>query len=235
MPGLVINAGLSGNVNLLVAGTTTTPPLQFTSGVNNTTPVSGAEEFDGTDLYFTAAASSRQIVDCEQFQSLTSNFTLSNVNTAQQALNGTASGALSVQATTSYAIEGLYMISNTGTTSHTWGILFGGTATITAGPTFLSVLAYTSASGNVITPFSGIFITGAGISAVTAVTAASTSATESVQIRYRGRIAINAAGTLIPQLQLSAATGTAATMLAGSYVRMWPIGAGAVVSVGNWS
>ena len=234
MPGLVINAGLSGNVNLLVAGTATTPPLQFTPGTNNTTPAVGAEEFDGTDLYFTAAASSRQIVDCEQFQSLTSNFTLSNVATAQQALNGTASGALSVQASTSYAVEGLYMITNTGTTSHTWGILFGGTATITAGPTFLSVLAYT-AVGNVITPFSGIFITGASISASTAVTAASVSATENVQIRYRGRVAINAAGTLIPQLQLSAATGVAATMLAGSYVRMWPIGAGAVVSVGNWS
>jgi alcohol dehydrogenase (cytochrome c) len=43
-----------------------------------------------------------------------------------------ATGAVTVAASTSYFIEGCYYITNTGTTSHTWGVLFAGAATITA-------------------------------------------------------------------------------------------------------
>lgn len=43
-------------------GTATTPPLIMAQGTNTTTPVNGALEFDGTNLYFTANGRRRQIM-----------------------------------------------------------------------------------------------------------------------------------------------------------------------------
>jgi hypothetical protein len=67
------------------------------------------------------------------------------------------------------------------------------------------------------------------------VTPASTSATENVIIRLRGKFRVNAAGTIIPRVQLSAATGVAATMLAGSFFKATPIGLDTVAYIGNAS
>jgi lysophospholipase L1-like esterase len=44
------------------AGTTTVPPFQLTSGTNNTTPLSGAIEYDGTEFYATNSTASRTVV-----------------------------------------------------------------------------------------------------------------------------------------------------------------------------
>jgi len=216
------------------AGTTAIAPILLTSGTNLTSPLAGAIEYDGTCIYGTSVASSRQVAVTEQFQSLTADYTLTDSASAQKAFNASTNGALTVAASTAYDVDAVYYGTNTGTTSHTWGVLFAGAATITAAGTNLFVQAYTATS-NALTAVSGIYIVGAAISSVTAVTAASTSATENVVIKIRGRININGGGTLIPQVKFSAQPNGTEKVLAGSFIRLWPVGAGTVTNVGNWS
>lgn len=217
------------------AGTATVAPVILTSGTNLTTAAAGAVEFDGTSFYATAAASSRQVIQTPQFCVLTSNFTMSDSASAQKCFNSSTNGAVTVAASTSYFFEAIYHLSNTGTTSHTWSTLFGGTATYTG--CFYDVLANTgTTSAATITAMSNLRV---AVATAVPVTAASTSATEFVRIQLRGVMEINGAGTVIPQVQASAqpgATGTpGVTMLAGSFFRLWPVGTSTVATVGNWS
>ena len=225
---------LGGGTATLAAGTTSLAPLTFLSGTNQTTAGVGTEEFDGICFYANAVSASRQIVVAEQVTSLTADYTLTDSASAQKAFNASSNGAVTLAASTAYEVEMLLIGTNTGTTSHTWGILFAGAATITAAGTMLKVQAYTATS-NALTAESGIYIVGAGISSVTAVTGAQTSATENVSIYVRGRININGAGTLIPQVKFSAQPNGTEKILAGSFIRLWPIGSGSVTNVGNWS
>ena len=56
--GSITTAG--GTSISLGAGTTTVAPLKFSAGVNLTTPVAGAIEFNGTNMFYTDAANSRK-------------------------------------------------------------------------------------------------------------------------------------------------------------------------------
>jgi hypothetical protein len=213
---------------IVAAGTVSVAPVVLTSGTNLTTAAAGAVEFDGKAFYATAAASSRQVLAAEQICVLSAAYTLSNVNTAQQALNCTTNGRVTLAALTTYEFEATFIITNTGTTSHTWSVLFGGGATFTN--IGYVARAHTS-TGNTLTAVSEIYAVAA---TAVVVTAASTSATENVVITLRGTMRVNGAGTVIPQVQLSAATGTAASMLTNSFFRLWPIGVNTVAAVGNW-
>jgi microcystin-dependent protein len=160
--------------------------------------------------------------------------TLTDGASAQAAFNISATGAVTVAGSTAYDIDMLLIGTNTGTTSHTWGILFAGSATITAAGTLLKVSSYTATS-NALTTETGIYIVGANISSVTAITAASTSATENVSIRIRGTININAGGTLIPQVKFSAQPNGTEKILAGSFIQLTPLGSNTVTQNGVWS
>lgn len=168
--------------------------------------------------------------DVAAFASLTSNFTLANVATAQQALNASANGAVSLGAGTAWFFDASYLITNTGITSHTWAVLFGGTATLTSGT--MQAIAVSSTSSAVAATSQG-YTTTLGTALV--VTAASVSATENVTIFLYGRVNINAAGTFIPQVQMSVASAGVQTMLAGSFFRIWPAGPASVQTNGQWS
>lgn len=218
-----------------VAGTATVAPSVLTAGTNLTTAAAGATEFDGKVFYDTAVASSRQVRDTEQFCCLTTDFTATDSAAAQKAFNSSTNGALTVAAATTYFFEGLIKIANTGTTSHTWAMLFGGTATLTG--IFYNAMARTGAtSGATITALSDLQV---AVATAVPVTAASTSATEFVSIFVKGFVEVNAAGTFIPQIQASAQPGLSGTpgvtVKAGSYFRMWPVGSNSVSNVGNWS
>lgn len=166
----------------------------------------------------------------EYFQVLSSNFTGTNVNTAQPVFNATANGAFNAIAATSYFFEAVYYITRAaGTTSHTLSTLFGGTASITS----IAYMAHsTSTTGNVLGALSRIYGTAAS---ALVVTAASIIATENITITLKGIVRINAAGTFIPQIQYSAAPGGVPTFLANSYFRLYPIGSNVVTSIGNWT
>lgn len=161
---------------------------------------------------------------------LASDYTLANVNTAQAAFNVPTNGAITLPGSSSYLLEASYTITNTGITSHTWGVLFGGTATLTSG-------RYTAIALSNTTNAIGAAQIGHTTTLGTAftVTAASTSATENVNIIINGAVRINAGGTFIPQVQLSAATGTAAVMKANSWVRLTPFGSNTATTLGAWT
>lgn len=161
---------------------------------------------------------------------LASDFTMANVATVQAAFNSPTNGAVTLPTLTAYEFDWQFWLTNTGTTSHTWAILFGGTATLTSG---MMVAQAHTAVGNVLGADSSIMSSTLGTALV--VTPASTSATENVMVRARGIVRINGGGTLIPQIQASAATGVAPTMKANSFFRMTPIGSNTVASLGNWS
>lgn len=150
------------------------------------------------------------------------------------AQGGSANGTITLQAGKTYFFEACYNLTNTGTTSHTWATLFGGTATFSTGTQYQ---AFGNSSGTANAAATG------GLSGFTStigtaitVTAASTSATEQVMVELVGTIKVNAAGTLIPQMQASArpgATGTPGVVVkAGSFFRIWPVTSN---MVGNWS
>lgn len=222
------------------AGTATVSPYNFTAGTNLTTAAAGAQEFDGKVFYETAVASSRQVVNAEQFVCLTANGPTDNNSlldaaTAAAVFRVPTNGTLTVAASTTYMFEAMYYLSNTGTTSHTWSTLFAGTATFTSIAYLAS--AYTgTTSGATITAMSAAQV---AVATAVAVTAASTSATEFCTFWLRGVMRINGAGTLIPQLKASARPGASGTpgvtILAGSYFRAWPLGSDTVASVGNWT
>lgn len=135
-----------------------------------------------------------------------------NVNTAQPWFP--TAGAVTLPVGT-YDFEGfLFLSRSAGTTSHTTGTLFGGTATI-------GQIAYTgmakTGDANDLQSWSG-FLAVAATSLV--VKAASTSATEQVLIRVFGELTITVAGTLIPQFIYSAAPGGAPTIKAGTWFRL---------------
>lgn len=168
---------------------------------------------------------------------LSADYTFTDSSTAQKAFNATANGAITLPGSSSYLLEAEYMITNVGTTSHTWSTLFAGTATITA-------LDYSARGRSGITSqltltadSSASQSTGAGSLPTTALvmTAASTSATENVLLSIRGTLRINAGGTFIPQIKLSAATTGASKMLRGSWIRLTPFGTDTATNLGNWS
>jgi len=123
----------------------------------------------------------------------------------------------------------IYLTRAAGTTSHTTGVQFGGTATLTA----IDYVALSkTATGNVLGAVSSI---SGNVATLVVVTAASTSATENLEIFVKGTIRVNAAGTFIPQFKYSATPGGAPTIKRGSSFRLQPIGNGTVVSQGTWN
>lgn len=163
--------------------------------------------------------------------------TFTDSNTAQAIFNATAAGAITLPASSAYLLEAEYLITNVGTTSHTWSVLFAGTASLTALDYSVHGRSGTTSQLTLAADSSCSQSTGAGSLPTTALvaTAASVSATENVLLSLRGTLRINATGTFIPQIKLSAATTGASKLLRGSYLKLTPFGANTAVSLGNWS
>lgn len=233
--GLISASGnvTGGNITALIrpsAGTVTNAPVVYTSGTNLTSATAGAVEYDGQVFYGTAQSSQRGVMPTEHFIVLTTDYVGSDVITAQSVFNSPVSGTITLPASTTYFLEGIYYITRAaGTTSHTLSTLFtlGGTLT-----SITYTADTTSTTGNALGTVSRIYATGA---TATAVTAASTTATENITVVIKGIVRTNTAGSFTPQIQYSAAPGGAPTILANSYLRLLPIGTNTVASVGNWS
>lgn len=194
------------------------------------TAVAGAFDYDGKVFYATPQGTQRGVVPGAQFFRLDSGLAGANVNTAQNVFGV----GVTLSASTVYQFEAVYALSKTaGTTSHTVGLGFGGTATVNNvaydllyhGDTAAFSSSTQSVGGNFLQTLSNSTITGA-----------STSATRFWVFTLRGSVSVNAGGTFIPQYTCSAAPGGAYTTAAGSYFTIYPIGAsGANVNVGTWA
>lgn len=164
----------------------------------------------------------------ELFKILIADDTGTNVATAQPWLP--TAGGIAVEAATTYAFEGTLRLSRAaGTTSHTTGLLFAGTATLTS--ILYDAIANT---GDVVTTGTPA-LTVIDVSTNTSVKAASTSATEQVLIRVKGIVRINAAGTFIPQFIYSAIPGGVPTIKAGSHFRLKKLFINSVNTQGTWA
>jgi hypothetical protein len=214
----------------LTAGTTSLAPLTFTSGTNLTTATAGVMEYDGKVPYFTPQGTQRGIIPGMQFYRLDSSLAGANVNTAQSIIGV----GVTLSSSTVYAFQAAYAISKTaGTTSHSIGLGFGGTAT-------LNNIAYSNTGLFKSTGFTGVtapdVLSYIQVATNTTVSAATTAASVQFITTLHGTVSVNAGGTFIPQYTLSAAPGGAYTTAAGCFFRIYPIGAsGANINVGTWA
>jgi len=224
-------ANLKGNL-LLAAGTTSLSPLTFQSGTNLTSATAGAMEYDGKVLYSTPnATAGRGISPSMMYYRLDSGKAGANVNTTQRVFGV----GITLPASTVYAFDAMYLFQKPGgTTSHTFSLDFGGTATINN----IQYQAFRNSEAGTLT---SDYITGTSTifaqSAASFITgSSSSSATITMQFFLKGTVSINASGTFIPEYTLSAAPGGAYQTMTGSYFAIWPIGAaGANTSVGAWA
>lgn len=144
-----------------------------------------------------------------------SNFSL-GTGTAVQSAFPTTGDVFTLVASTTYLIEGLYVITKSGTTCTT-GVAFAlaGGATITSMK--LHVQAANSAANT----------TGATVAATwvnqVAATVVNATAVGDVVIKFSGILRMNAGGTVTPQIIFSAAP-TAPVMVADSFIQFTPIG-----------
>lgn len=163
------------------------------------------------------------------FKALSANDTGGSNGTSAQPWFPTA-GGVSVAASTSYFFEGILRLSRSaGTSSHTTSLLFAGTATLTS----ILYRAYVNTT-DVVTN-AAVNQTASEVATAVVVKAASTSATEQIEVHVVGIVRINAAGTFIPQFKYDVAPGGAPTVLANSFFKMTPIGSNAVTTAGTWA
>jgi hypothetical protein len=181
-----------------------------------------------TSGYITNAVSGmgNGLVQGSMYYRLNSTYAGSNSSTAQS-LFGVG---VTLAGGTQYEFEIVsYLAKTAGTTSHTVGYVFGGTAT------FNNAFITYNGSSNDAPALTNLGVTNTPTT-VYVNTGAITSATEYVSILAKGTISINTGGTFIPQYKLSAAPGGAYTTQIGSYIKISPIGAsGANVSIGTWA
>lgn len=173
------------------------------------------------ELAFAAGAS---------YYCLNANLAGANVSTAQNIFNV----GVTLAASTVYEFEGVFAFSKAaGTTSHTVGLGFGGTATLNNIGYLISKTNGATSATDLSAAASIIY---ANAATSTPVTSAITSAAQYLQVRVKGTVSTNGAGTFIPQYTLSAAPGGAYSSVQGSFFKIAPIGvAGGNSSQGTWS
>jgi hypothetical protein len=226
--GNVTGAYLNGFVRA-TTGTASQAPAVFTAGTNLSVPLGGAQEYDGAVAYFTPS-SNRGVLSAQHFITLTSDYTASDVATAQQVFNSTTSGAIALSATKTYLFDAVYYITRSaGATSRTLSVLFN-TSNALSGISYIAET--TSTASNILGTVSRIYGTA---TTATVVTAASTDTNQNITVVLRGMIRTSTATTFTPQIQFSAIAGGAPSVLSGSYFRLVSLGTSSVTSVGNWS
>ena len=223
-------SGSGGGAVILPAGTTTIPPLNFTSGTNLTTPLAGVMEYDGKVPYFTPQGTQRGIIPGMQYYELNSTLALTATTSAQAWLGV----GCTLSSGTVYEFQGTYIaIKTTTTTSHTLGQSFGGTATLNN--IGYTLFRYFDAAGFVVVGTAPAAMAYVQTASNITTMGPSVSATNYQIYTFNGIVSVNAGGTFIPQVTTSA-SGPIYTGQIGSYFRIYPIGAaGSNINVGTWA
>ena len=193
------------------------------------TPTIGSVEFDGKAFYNTAQGTQRGVIPGAQFLRLESNLAGANVATVQSVFGV----SVTLSTSTIYAFEAMYYFNKTaGTTSHTLGIGYGGSATINS---ILWNSVGIDGSATLPTRSTPGLAANAAVTNQT-ITGATASAAATTFANIKGMVSINGGGTFTPQYTLTAAPGGAYSTMANSYFLIYPIGAsGANISVGAWA
>ena len=143
-----------------------------------------------------------------------------------QAVFPTTNDAITLKAGETYLFDGMYSLTKGANDVDTF-MLFGGTATLTTIRYFVtgSTAATAGAAG---TPLSKI------VAVATEAEVAANGTGVHVIISFHGCVEVNAAGTFIPQVNFSAATGSTPAVNVDTYFRITPIGQNPVTAIGAW-
>lgn len=215
---------LAGGDLILSAGNTGIAPLKFQSGTNLTTAEAGAMEYDGKVFYASPNTSERNVQTMIQVIRINSAYTMAHGTGLKAMFNSPASGAVTLTGGTyQFRVQG--SLSSISATSGTYSFGFLGTA-------FMPTLRYLCmANKGAVTAVTTV-MTNVTSSTGTVTTAAT--ATTTGQFFINGLMEVGAnGGTVIPALGFSAESSTIVGV--NSYFAIAPLGAQALVSVGNWS
>jgi hypothetical protein len=253
-------SGMSTGNLLIAAGTTSSTPLQLTSGTLNTTAVAGAVEFNSGVWYMTPVAATRSVVNTSHLFVLSANSNLNGGTApAATALYGVfggsttastvvgTSGSFTAASTTTYEVEMQFIHSTAAAagalTASTIAFSFGGSATYTFYQYNVTVLpaTYTDNTTAAATPTAPLMTSWGGQAATSAAMPSSTSgiiqASNSQSNRtviVRGVLSVSSGGTIIPYVTYATAPGRVVVALAGSYVKYTPITSSAsTVNIGT--
>jgi len=205
--------------------------LALTSDTLIGTAAAGNIEYSSPIFTGTPIGTQRGIVPTQQYYRLNSALVGSNVATAQSIFGV----GVTLSSATVYEFEMIVAVSKSaGTTSHTFGVGFGGTASVNNIGYRLNVQNPSGTSFTVVAIADyAMFIQTASN---TVITGAQTSANIFIAFVIKGTVSINAGGTFIPQYTLSAAPGGAYSTAIGSFIRIAPVSAsGSNTSVGAWA
>lgn len=195
------------------------------------TATAGELEYDGSVPYFTPQGTQRGLVPSAQYFRLNSPLAGSNA-TGAQSIFGVG---VTLSANTVYHFEAVYSFNKSaGTTAHTFGISFGGTAVLNN--IAYQTIVMDSSVSYVASIDASQTIQWIQSTANQTIVASSTAATLFNTSRLTGTLSVSSDGTFVPQYTLSAAPGGAYTTAAGSYFLIYPVGvAGSNTSIGTWA
>ena len=205
--------------------------LVLTSDTLVSPAAAGNIEYTSPIFAGTPIGTQRGIVPTQQYYRLDSALAGANATGAQNVFGV----GVTLSSSTVYEFEYYAVFSKSaGTTSHSFGIGFGGTATVNnvlyGGAWNTTTTSYTA--GTVASPASLDSNSVSNFNVQTAIT----SAGRTLYFYLRGTVSVNSGGTFIPQYTLSAAPGGAYSTVAGSYFRINPLSAsGANTNVGTWA
>ena len=162
-----------------------------------------------------------------QYFRLNSDLTGNGTTSAQSALGV----GVSLVANTVYEFEGTYIMTRTGTGNPSISTLFARTN----GLTLNNIAYFAVGQSDPASPSATVLAGGATDALAYAII---TNGRAFAAISFRGTMSVNAAGTLTPQYQLSntLSAGNEYSMKAGSYFRIFPLGAsGSNTTIGSWT
>jgi len=213
------NAVVTGGSIVLSAGTASVPPLDFTAGTLNSSPITGAMEYDGKVFYTTP--DTRGISPSLQHYVLNANRGLA-ASTATQSLFNVD---FAVKASTRYYFDAYFAISKTNLTANSlaFALILNGGATLSS-LQFSAMTKWAAARTTIAALNIYSNRVTASFNTLLTVSAASAAAAATVDARIQGFFDVSVAGTINPQVALITNAPTAPTVLAQSYWRMYPVG-----------
>ena len=233
-----VNAGFTNARVRPTIGSSSLAALQFTAGDMLSTPAAGAFEYDGVSFYATATANQRSLIPGTQFimtPGLTP-YTLSQSTSAQKIFSSPTNGAVTLDGSTTYMFDALYIINNTAAPSlaHSVSLSFALGGSITSISYTADVTTSSSAPTAGATTITRTF--SSAVSATQITPSGTTTNSEFIVVKLQGVVRTNAAGTFTPQIRYNTnAPGGTSTVQGNSYFRLIPVGTSSVISVGNWS
>jgi hypothetical protein len=244
---LALSSGASTptiNIGNSVSTTTTTGilritgPLRLTTGTT-ATATAGQIEYDGVTFYKTNASAIKSASIASYVYKKQGTSTLTSSTNNQSILNATAASAstgIALTASTTYEFEVKFVLTTSGTTSHTEavGFYYSGTTSFYNYEIQRTVSNIASSATIYAQVASGTTLT-SNLTTTVMTPAITTTQTNAIYI-YRGWITTNTAGNWTPVVTFSAAPTGTSTISSGATVKLTPVqSSSGTVNISTWA